>query len=83
MGNTTDYFNRTAYKATYSLGDRVYVRMNKVLCMGTVGNDRLVSLERGPEVTVHLDLPYRDKDNHVHNILVVNHKMVKPMKVFD
>lgn len=79
MASLTDYFNINAYKATYSIGDRVIGKWNKIPFVGTVGNDRLVSLVRGPEITVHLDLPIK-YDNKVHNILVVKHKDIKAFK---
>jgi hypothetical protein len=83
MSNNTAYFNRTTYKSTYSIGDRVSVRWNGMLFMGTVGNDRLVNEEHGPEITVHLDLPYIDDGDQLHTIMVVDHTMIKPMRVFE
>ena len=69
----------TDYKAVYTIGDRVIGKWNKVPFVGTVGNDRLVNLDRGAEITVHLDLPLKYKDK-VHNILVVKHKDIKLFK---
>ena len=78
----TEYFRKTGYQAQYHLGDRVSGRYQGVLFVGTVGNDRLVSSERGPEVIVHLDLPL--KLNHViHNIVLVKHQDIKQLKRFD
>jgi hypothetical protein len=82
MGTNTEYFRRTAYKHTYQIGDRVSVRHNGYLMIGTVGTDRLVSLERGPEVVVHLDLPLRDRDGIVHRLMVVPHSTVQPLREF-
>jgi hypothetical protein len=81
MASLTDYFERIAYKPVYFLGDRVSGKWNKIPFIATVGNDRVVS-EEGPEVVVHLDLPllYNGK---VHNILLVKHKDIKPLKKFD
>ena len=79
MSSLTDYFEKTAYKATYSIGDRVIGKWNKIPFVGTVGNDRLVSLDTGPEITVHLDLPLKYKDK-VHTLLIVKHKDIKLFK---
>lgn len=79
MGTLTNYFEKIAYKHTYDIGDRVEGKYNGIPFVGSVGNDRLVSEDRGPEVTIHLDLPMKDGD-HVHNILVVKHKDIKRRK---
>ena len=79
MGIQTDYFNRTTYKAVYSIGDRVHGKFNKIPFVGTIGNDTLVSLEEGPYVTVHFDLPLKYKDK-VYNFMKLKHKDVKPYK---
>jgi hypothetical protein len=79
MGTQTDYFNRIGYKHTYDIGDRVGGKWNGIPWVGSVGNDRLVSEERGPEITIHLDLPIK-YDGEIHNILVVKHKDIKRRK---
>lgn len=81
MGNQTDYFNKIGYKATYSIGDRVFGRLNGFPFVGTVGNDRLVNELDGPEVTIHLDLPMRI-DNYNHSVIIVKHKDIKLLKDF-
>jgi hypothetical protein len=75
MGNLADYFERNAYKPKYFLGDRVYGKFNGIPFIGTVGNDRVVSLA-GPEITVLLDLPIKYKDE-VKNVIIVKHKDIK------
>ena len=45
------------HKPVYTIGDRVRGIVNGIPISGTVGNDTLVSLEEGPYVLVHLDLP--------------------------
>jgi hypothetical protein len=58
MGNLTEYFNnRKLHTPIYEIGDRVRGIVNGIPISGTVGNDTLVSLEEGPYVLVHLDLP--------------------------
>ena len=58
MGNLSDYFERRQlHKPVYSIGDRVRGIVNGIPVSGTVGNDTLVSLEEGPYVLLHLDLP--------------------------
>jgi hypothetical protein len=76
MGNLTDYFNRVGYKATWSIGDRVFGKWNKIPFVGTVGNDRLLNHIDGPEVVVHLDLPIKYNDK-VHHFLIVKHQDIE------
>lgn len=76
MSNLANYFEQTAYKPKYYIGDRVYGVYNKTPFVGTVGNDRLVSPLTGPEITVHLDLPILT-ENGVRSIIVVKHKQIK------
>ena len=59
MGNQTEYFERIGYKPKYQIGDRVYGKYNKIPFVGTVGNDTVISEEKGPQVSVHLDLPMK------------------------
>lgn len=79
MGNLSDYFERNRYKATYSIGDRVFGRWNKIPFVGTVGNDTLVNEQEGPRVSVHLDLPILYK-NQQYSVIIVGHKDIKPYK---
>ena len=79
MGTQTDYFARIGYKHTYEIGDRVEGKWNGIPFVGSVGNDRLVDLDRGPEVTIHLDLPIKH-DGVIHHILLVKHKDIKRRK---
>lgn len=82
MASLTDYFAAKAYKHTYEIGDRVYGKYNKVPFIGTVGNDRLVNENDGPEVTVQLDLPMQT-ENGFRSIIVVKHKDIKKLKNYD
>jgi hypothetical protein len=79
MGTQTDYFNKIGYKSKYEIGDRVEGTWNGIPFVGSIGNDRLVNEDDGPEVTVHLDLPIKYEDK-IHNILVLKHKQVKRRK---
>ena len=79
MGNLTDYFAKIGYKHTYDIGDRVQGKWNGIPFVGSVGNDRLVDPDRGPEVTIHLDLPIKH-DDKIHRILIVKHKDIKRRK---
>lgn len=78
MGNLTEYFERNAYKPKYFLGDRVYGKFNGIPFVGTVGNDRVVSLA-GPEITILLDLPIKYKDE-IKNVIIVKHKDISKLK---
>lgn len=79
MGNLSDYFARNRYQAQYSIGDRVFGRWNKIPFVGTVGNDTLVNEQRGPQVSVHVDLPIL-YENRVYSVIIVGHKDIKPYK---
>ena len=81
MGNQTEYFNKIGYKPKYFLGDRVSGRWNKIPFIGTVGNDTVISLEEGPRISILLDLPIKYKDT-IHNIVIVKHKDIKPLKEY-
>ena len=76
MGNQTDYFNRVGYRGKYEIGDRVFGKWNKIPFTGSVGNDRLINYTDGPEVTIHLDLPFKYK-NVIYQYLIVKHKDIK------
>jgi len=78
MANYAEYFDRVCYKATWSIGDRVFGKWNKIPFVGTVGNDTLISLEQGPRVTVHLDLPIKLGDE-IKNMIIVKPKDLKKL----
>lgn len=82
MGNLADYFARNAYKPKYFLGDRVFGRWNKIPFIGTVGNDTVISEIEGPRISIHLDLPIV-LTGKMHTVIIVKHKDVKPLKVYD
>ena len=75
MASLTDYFERIGYKPKYHIGDRVYGKFNSIPFIGTVGNDRVVSLD-GPEITIHLDLPMR-LTGVLTSFIIVKHKDIK------
>lgn len=79
MANYAEYFERVSYKATWSIGDRVFGYYKKIPFIGTVGNDTLISNLEGPRVTVHLDLPMRI-DNYNHSFIIVKPKDLKRLK---
>lgn len=79
MGNLSDYFEKNRYKAKYQIGDRVIGKYKGIPFVGSVGNDRVISEETGPEITVHLDLPLKIKEKCC-TIVVVKHKDIKPYK---
>jgi hypothetical protein len=76
MGNQTDYFERIGYKSKYHIGDRVFGYWNKIPFVGTVGNDRLINENTGPEITIHLDLPMR-LTKGLTSFIIVKHKDIK------
>jgi hypothetical protein len=81
MSKYSEYFAKVAYKPTWTIGDRVSGRYNKIPFVGTVGNDTLISLEQGPRVTVHLDLPLKI-ENLVKTVITVKPKDLKFLKEF-
>lgn len=81
MGNLSDYFAKNAYKPTYEIGDRVFGKFNGIPFIGTVGNDRVVSLA-GPEITILLDLPIK-VDGTLKSVIIVKHKQVKRLKLIE
>lgn len=81
MGNLSDYFAKNAYKPTYEIGDRVFGKFNGIPFIGTVGNDRVVSLA-GPEITILLDLPIK-VDGILKSVIIVKHKQVKRLKLIE
>lgn len=81
MGTQTDYFERIGYKPTYHIGDRVFGKFNNIPFIGTVGNDRVVSLD-GPEIVIHLDLPIM-VDKQIKTVIIAKHKDVKRLKLIE
>lgn len=82
MGTLSDYFEKKAYKPKYFLGDRVSGKWNKIPFIGTVGNDSVVSEIEGPRISIFLDLPIKFEDR-ILSVIIVKHKDIKPLKVFD
>jgi hypothetical protein len=82
MSNLADYFSKNRYHGKWQIGDRVYGYWNKILFVGTVGNDTLVSELIGPQVSVHLDLPIAYQGNKL-TVITVKPKDLKRLKSFD
>lgn len=79
MSTLTAYFEKTAYKPKYLIGDRVFGYWNKIPFAGTVGNDRnKVGGDPNPEVVVHTDLPIVFK-NIEYSVIIVKHRDIKPL----
>ena len=82
MANYAEYFELRAYKPKYQIGDRVFGYYEKMPFVGSVGNDTIISEERGAQISVHLDLPLQTK-NGVRSIIIVKHKDIRPLKDYD
>ena len=82
MGTLTDYFAANRYHGKYQIGDRVFGYYEKMPFVGSVGNDTVISEERGAQISVHLDLPLQTK-NGVRSIIIVEHKDIRPLKDYD
>ena len=72
-----EYFSQNRYKPTWEIGDRVYGKHEGVPFVGTVGNDTEISIEEGPRVTIHLDLPFPKTKSM---LLIVKPKTIKRLK---
>lgn len=81
MASLAEYFAKNRYKPKYFIGDRVFGRWNKILFIGSVGNDTVISELEGPRITIHLDLPIKFQ-NKLHNVIVVKHRDIKPLTIF-
>ena len=83
MSTLTEYFEKTAYKPKYLIGDRVFGYWNKIPFIGTVGNDRTkVGSDPNPEVIVHTDLPIVFKDIE-YSVIIVKHRDIKLLTKID
>ena len=82
MSSLAEYFAEHRYHHKYQIGDRIGGRWNKIPFVGSVGNDRLVNPEIGPEITVHLDLPI-SWQGKIYRVIVVKHADVKPRRQLD
>jgi hypothetical protein len=82
MASLTDYFERIGYRPKYFLGDRVFGHWNKIPFIGTVGNDTVINEIEGPRISIHLDLPIV-LTGQLHNVIIVKHKDIKPLKVYE
>ena len=79
MANYTEYFNKIGYKGTYSIGDRVFGKWNKIPFVGSVGNDTVINEIEGPRISVHVDLPIKFEDR-IHTVIFVKHQDIKPYR---
>jgi len=76
MPNYAEYFAMNSYKPQYEIGDRIFGYYEKIPFIGSVGNDSVVSLDQGPRVSVHLDLPMKTKDGY-RTVIFVQHRDIK------
>lgn len=82
MASLSEYFEKNRYKPKYEFMARVTGMHGKVRWIGSVGNDTVISEERGPELHILLDLPLKI-DGEYRNILVTKHKGVTRLTNFD
>lgn len=57
MPSLAEYFERERPKPYFEFATRVFGKYNKIPFVGTVYGDNMVSLEQGPRLSIHLDLP--------------------------
>ena len=79
MASLSEYFERTSYKAVWSIGDRITGTWNGIPFVGTVGNDTQLNETDGPYISVHLDLPIK-LEGVVYNHIRAKHKDVREFK---
>lgn len=72
-----EYFRENRYKPTFEIGDRVFGYYNSIPFIGTVGNDTEISLEEGPRVSIHLDLPIDRR-----YVIIVKPNSLKRLKAY-
>ena len=78
MGNLAEYYEKNSlHTPIYNIGDRVRGIVDGIPISGTVGNDTLISLEEGPYVIVHLDLPVSGK-----TLVKCKHSDIGPSSTF-
>lgn len=79
MVTQADYFEKHAHKAKYEFMARVEGKYKNIPFVGSVGNDTLLSLEVGPVLHIHLDLPMKVGDETI-NHLFCTHEEIKGLK---
>ena len=72
-----EYFRENRYKPTFEIGDRVSGKHEGIPFIGTVGNDTEISIEEGPRVSIHLDLPIDRKC-----VIIVKPNSLKRLKEY-
>ena len=77
-----EYFEQNRYKPKFEFMARVTGMYGKVRWIGSVGNDTVISEERGPELHILLDLPLKI-DGEYKTVLVTKHKGVTRLTNFD
>ena len=82
MPSLAEYFENNRYKPVYEFMARVTGMHGKIRWIGSVGNDTVISEQRGPELHIHLDLPLKINGKYTY-ILVTTHKGVKRLVNFD
>lgn len=78
MVSLAAYFEANRYIGKWKIGDRVSGKWNKILFVGSVGNDAVISEIEGPRVTIHLDLPIKYQ-GVIHNVIIVKPKDIKKL----
>ena len=82
MASLAEYFEKNRYQPKFEFMARVTGMYGKVRWIGSVGNDTVISEERGPELHILLDLPLKI-DGEYRTVLVTKHKGVTRLTNFD
>lgn len=82
MASLSEYFEKNRYQPKFEFMARVTGMYGKIRWIGSVGNDTVISEERGPELHILLDLPLKI-DGEYKTVLVTKHKGVTRLTNFD
>lgn len=82
MASLAEYFEKNRYQPKFEFMARVTGLYKGIRYIGSVGNDTVISEDRGPELHILLDLPLKI-DGEYKTVLVVKHKDVKRLTNFD
>lgn len=82
MASLAEYFEKNRYQPKFEFMARVTGMYGKIRWIGSVGNDTVISEERGPELHILLDLPLKI-DGEYRTVLVTKHKGVTRLTNFD
>lgn len=82
MPSLKEYFDKNRYQPKFEFMARVTGVYEGIRWIGSVGNDTVISEERGPELHIQLDLPLKINGKYTY-YLITKHAGVKRLQVLD